>query len=114
MEAKAEIIGTIVMIGETVAVGAKGFKKRPFVVDTGGDWNQELEIEMINKGCEELNNFNEGQQVKVLVNIKGRRWEKDGNTKFFLSLQGWKIEAYNEDQSDRATDTGIDNDELQF
>ena len=100
MEAKSEIIGTIVMIGETVAVGAKGFKKRPFVVDTGGDQNKELEIEMINKGCEELNNFVEGQQVKVLVNIKGRRWEKEGQpVKFFLSLQGWKIEAYNEQQS---------------
>lgn len=92
MEAKTIVTGTIVMIGETETVGSKGFKKRPFVVDTGGDWPQELEIEMINDGCEKLSRFSEGQGVSVHVNLKGRRWEKDGITKFFNSLQGWKIE----------------------
>ena len=99
MEAKTEVIGTIVMIGETQAVGVKGFKKRPFVINTGGDWPQELEIEMINDNVEKLNLFLPGQQVKVLANIRGRSWKNpEGVIKYFLSLQGWKIEAYNEDQ----------------
>ena len=100
MEAKAQIIGTIVMIGETQVIGVKGFKKRPFVIGTGGDWPQEIEIEMINDGCDKIGRFSEGQQVKVSVNIKGRRYEKNGNNRFFNSLQGWKIEAYNESQSE--------------
>ncbi len=100
MEAVGIVAGTIVMIGDTEAVGSKGFKKRPFVVDTGGDWPQEIEIDMINKGCDAIGRFQPGQQVKVHVNIKGRRWTKaDGVVKFFNSLQGYKIEAYNQKQS---------------
>ena len=31
------------------------------------------------------------------INIKGRKWEdKEGNIKYFNSIQGWKIETENE------------------
>ena len=33
----------------------------------------------------------------MLINIKGRKWEdKEGNIRYFNSIQGWKIESENQ------------------
>jgi translation initiation factor IF-3 len=40
-----------------------------------------------------LNNYNVGEQVKVSINLRGREWvNPQGETKYFNSIQGWRIE----------------------
>ena len=40
-----------------------------------------------------MNNYNVGENVKVAINLRGREWvNPQGETKFFNSLQGWRIE----------------------
>ena len=40
-----------------------------------------------------LNQYNVGEQVKVSINIRGREWvSPQGETKYFNSIQGWRIE----------------------
>ena len=40
-----------------------------------------------------LDNFNVGQNVKVGINLRGREWvSPQGETKYFNSLNGWRIE----------------------
>jgi hypothetical protein len=42
----------------------------------------------------------------VHFNLKGRKWEKDGNTMYFNMLDAWRIEN-DTDQEARPFDDGI-------
>jgi hypothetical protein len=40
-----------------------------------------------------LNNYAIGDAVKVSINLRGREWvSPQGETKYFNSVQGWRIE----------------------
>jgi len=44
-----------------------------------------------------IDKINIGEQIKVYLNIKGRKWtNKEGKINYFNSLQAWKIEFENE------------------
>ncbi|HAB28632.1 MAG TPA: hypothetical protein DCE27_13740, partial [Xanthomarina gelatinilytica] len=41
-----------------------------------------------------------GQQVKISINLRGREWTNpQGEVKYFNSIQGWRIEALQQDAS---------------
>jgi hypothetical protein len=42
-----------------------------------------------------LDKFAEGETVTASINIRGRAWEspKDGTTKYFNTIQAWRIEG---------------------
>jgi hypothetical protein len=42
--------------------------------------------------CDLLNNYNVGEDVKVSINLRGREWVSPEETKYFNSIQGWRIE----------------------
>ena len=110
-----ELTGTIKVINETQTFGEKGFRKREIVLTTKEEYPQDILIEFVQDKCDLLDNYGIGQEATISINIRGREWiNPEGVDKYFVSLQGWKIEAYNVDQSNRATDTGVDNEELQF
>ena len=88
-----EVIGIIKLVGATQEIGAKGFRKRELVVTTAEDYPQMLMIEFTQDKVDLLNNFSEGQSVKVAINLRGREWiNPQGEAKYFNSLQGWKID----------------------
>ena len=40
-----------------------------------------------------MDSFNVGEFVKIDINLRGREWvNKEGETKYFNSIQGWRIE----------------------
>ena len=89
-----EVQGRIKMIGDTQTFGSNGFRKREVVVTTEEQYPQHIMIEFIQDKTDLLNNFQEGQQVKVNINLRGREWvNPQGETKYFNSIQGWRIEA---------------------
>ena len=88
-----EVVGIIKLVGATQEIGAKGFRKRELVVTTAEDYPQMLMIEFTQDKVDLLNNFSQGQSVKVAINLRGREWiNLAGKAKYFNSLQGWKIE----------------------
>ncbi|MFP2995681.1 DUF3127 domain-containing protein [Spongiivirga sp. MCCC 1A20706] len=88
-----EITGSIKMIDETKTYGSNGFRKRELVVTTDEQYPQHILIEFIQDKCDLLNSYQVGQQVKVSINIRGREWvNPQGETKYFNSIQGWRIE----------------------
>ncbi|WP_224483992.1 DUF3127 domain-containing protein [Robertkochia aurantiaca] len=88
-----EVQGRIKMIDDTKTYGNNGFRKREMVVTTEEQYPQHLMIEFVQDKCELLNNFQVGQQVKVSINLRGREWTNpQGETKYFNSIQGWRIE----------------------
>jgi hypothetical protein len=89
-----EVQGRIKVIGETQTFGNNGFRKREVVVTTEEQYPQHIMIEFVQDKSELLNNFQVGQQVKVSINLRGREWvNPQGETKYFNSIQGWRIEA---------------------
>lgn len=89
-----EVQGRIKVIGETQTFGNNGFRKREVVVTTEEQYPQHISIEFVQDKTDLLNNYQEGQQVKVNINLRGREWvNPQGETKYFNSIQGWRIEA---------------------
>lgn len=88
-----EVQGKIKMIGETQTVGSGGFRKRELVVTTEEQYPQHVLVEFVQDKTDLLNNYQVGQSVKVSINLRGREWvNPQGKTKYFNSIQGWRIE----------------------
>jgi len=50
-------------------------------------------MEFVQDKCDLLNSYQVGQMVKVSINLRGREWvNPQGETKYFNSIQGWRIE----------------------
>lgn len=81
------------MIDETKSFGANGFRKREMVVTTDEQYPQHIMIEFTQDKCDLLNSYQVGEPVKVSINLRGREWvNPQGETKYFNSIQGWRIE----------------------
>ncbi|AMC11715.1 hypothetical protein Lupro_10740 [Lutibacter profundi] len=92
-----EVTGKIKKIEETKTFGANGFRKREMVLTTNDQYPQMLKIEFIQDKCDLLNNYQEGQDVKISINLTGREWiNPQGEAVYFNSIQGWRIEAVQE------------------
>ncbi|MDT0294154.1 DUF3127 domain-containing protein [Mesonia ostreae] len=88
-----EIEGKIKKIDETKTYGSNGFRKREVVITTEEQYPQHILVEFIQDKCDLLNTYQEGQAVKIGINIRGREWvSPQGETKYFNSLNGWRIE----------------------
>lgn len=86
-----EVIGRIKNIGQVQEFGENGFRKREVVVVTQEQYPQPIMIEFTQMNCELLDNFFVGDEVIVGINIRGREYMKDGVTKYFNVIQGWRI-----------------------
>lgn len=92
-----ELQGRIKLINDTEAFGANGFRKREVLITTDEQYPQHILIEFTQDKCDILNNYSIGQVVKVGINLRGREWvNQQGETKYFNSIQGWRIEANDE------------------
>ena len=89
-----EVLGRIKHIYETKEYGSNGFRKRELVLTTEEQYPQHLLLEFVQDKCDLLNSFSENDRVKVGINLRGREWQSpQGETKFFNSVQGWRIES---------------------
>lgn len=87
------VTGKIKVINPTQEVSAS-FKKRELVVTTNEQCPQHILIEFGQDKCNILDNYKAGQDVEVSINLRGREWiNPHGETKYFNSVQGWKINA---------------------
>ena len=83
-----EVIGKVIVIGDTETVGAAGtFKKRLIVVETAEQYPQKIPVDFVQDKCSILDKYNVGDEVTIGVNIRGNEY----NGKYYVSLNGWKI-----------------------
>lgn len=93
-----EISGNIKWIDLVKTYGNNGFRKREFVVTTDEQYPQNIIIEFVNDKCELLDSFEVNDSVKVSINLRGREWvNPEGETKYFNSIQAWRIEKLRDD-----------------
>lgn len=87
-----EVVGKIKHIGEIQQVSAS-FRKRELVVTTEEQYPQHILIEFNQDKCDILNSYKFQEDVRVGVNLRGREWvNPQGETRYFNSIQGWRIE----------------------
>lgn len=101
-----EITGRLVQKSPEQVVNDK-FKKREFVIEIseeigGNTYTNFAKLQLVQNKCDLINNFNEGDMVRVNFNIKGNRWEKDGRVNYITNLDAWRIEAAGATQSTNA------------
>lgn len=97
-EINMEVTGKIKKIYDTQTFGANGFKKRELIVETTEQYPQFLKIEFTQDKCDLLNSFQDGQDVKIAINLRGREWiNPEGQAVYFNSIQGWRIETAQQD-----------------
>jgi hypothetical protein len=91
-----EITGKLIEKFETQNVSEK-FKKREFVIEYQDNPNlsfsEMLKFQLTQDRCGLIDTYEIGQEIKVGFNLKGRRWEKEGNVNYFTNLEAWKIEV---------------------
>jgi hypothetical protein len=104
-ETKEYIVsGTVHHKGEKESFPTKKgdeFTKQLLVIDTNEKFNQYLPVEFTQDRCDLLDGVRKGDEVKVYLNLGGREWTKDGKTRYFPSIDGWKLERL-VDSSDSA------------
>jgi hypothetical protein len=89
-----EITGILELKKDTVEVGAKGFKKREFVLldNSNDNYPQYIAMEFIQDKVDLLDNVNIGDEIEISFNLNGRKWESpEKGTMYFNTLQAWKL-----------------------
>src|SRR5688572_11459060 len=91
-----ELTVTLVVKYDTVQKSAT-FKTREFVVekteDIGGRLSTSyVKFQTVQDRTSIIDKINIGDEIKVLFNIRGSKWEKEGRTNYFTNLDAWRIE----------------------
>ena len=84
------IKGKLVEKFETVQI-TETFKKREFIIqeNKNPEYPEYIKVELIQDKVSLLDSLNIGDEINVLINIKGRKWEdKDGNTRYSTEILG--------------------------
>lgn len=65
------------------------FRKREFVVEkSDGQYPNFIKFELIQDRCSLLDSYNEGDEVTVSFDLRGREWQD----KYFTNLHAWRIQ----------------------
>lgn len=64
------------------------FQAREFVIEIGGNYPQFVKFQLVQDRCSLVDPFEEGQQIKVHFDLRGREW----NDKYFTNLNAWRVE----------------------
>jgi len=100
-----ELIGTIKKISD-LQTFASGFQKKEMVLLTEEQYPQPINIEYLAEKADLLNNYKEGDKVKVHINIRGREWTNpQGEVKYFNSITAWRMEKEGTSEFNEPTQT---------
>ena len=88
----AVIVGKLYHDFGTIQVSDK-FTKREFVIETGGQYPQYIQLQLAQDKCSLLDGVNLGSDITAHCNIRGRVWDSPNGAKYFNTLDVWKIEA---------------------
>ena len=105
-----EINGRLAEKYETQKISDR-FQKRVFILEikstgtTGYEFVDFIKFQSTQDKCSLLDQFNIDDTVKVSFNLRGRKWEKDGQVSYFTNLEAWRIEKMQNETVEPNTDT---------
>ena len=73
------------------------FRKREFVIEKtdnqgGMEFTDHIKFQLTQDRCNLLDNLNLQDEIRVSLNIRGRKWVKDSSVSYFTNLEAWRIE----------------------
>ncbi|WP_235297870.1 DUF3127 domain-containing protein [Portibacter marinus] len=72
------------------------FQAREFVLESiDSNYTQYIKFQLTQDRCGIIDGYNEGDQLKVYFDLRGREW----NEKYFTNLNAWKVEAMQADSA---------------
>lgn len=83
---KVKVVGQLEKISDS-------FHKRKLVLEIDGKFPQFVEFEFTQDRVAKLDGLKVGQDVSVDFYLRGREWSKDGQTKYFTSLDGFNVSS---------------------
>lgn len=92
-----EISGRLAEKFETQKVSDR-FQKREFVLEikssgtSGFEFVDLIKFQSTQDRCSMLDQFELDDLIKVSFNLRGRKWERDGQVSYFTNLEAWRIE----------------------
>ena len=94
-----DVTGKLIAKYETVQRSEK-FRTREFVIETTEDIggriiNNYIKFQSVQDRTTLVDRFNIGDTVKVHFNIKGSKWEKNGQINYITNLDAWRLENVN-------------------
>lgn len=91
-----EVTGTLKVKFDTQKVSDR-FSKREFVLTTEANtpYPQHVSFQVTQDKCNLLDQYNEGDELKVQFNLRGREWNGPQGVKYFNTLEAWRIERFN-------------------
>jgi hypothetical protein len=89
-----EVTGKFHMKQETQKVSDR-FSKREFVLKTEANtpYPQFVSFQVTQEKCGLLDSYNEGDEIKVQFNLRGREWNGPQGVMYFNTLEAWRIEG---------------------
>lgn len=100
-----EIIGNVYKVGTPETIMTKSgntIKRRSLTLEqkrydpnTGEEFNPNYPtLEFSGNACDSLNNFHQGDRVRVRFDITGVKYDKDGEERYLTILRGFRVESY--------------------
>jgi len=90
-----EVTGKLIVKDDIQAISDR-FRKRDFVLEVENernpDWNDFIKVQLTQDRCDLVENMDINDMVKVSFNLRGRKWENNGQTSYFTNLEGWRVE----------------------
>ena len=97
-----EIEGKLVTAYDMEVKGTGSFRTREFVIETMETYPQFVKFQSVQDKCDLLNQFQEGEIIKVSFDLRGRQWQD----KYFTNLNAWRIEKSSNSSSPSAAPSG--------
>jgi len=67
----------------------ESFQAREFVIEvSSGNYPQMVKFQLVQDRCSIVDEYNEGEVMKVYFDLRGREWQG----KYFTNLNAWRIE----------------------
>ena len=107
-----EINGRLAEKYETQQVSDR-FQKREFVLEikstgtSGYEFVDFIKLQSTQDKCTLLDQFDVDDMVKVSFNLRGRKWEKEGQVSYFTNLEAWRIEKIQNETNEPGIDIPV-------
>lgn len=100
-----EVEGKLIKKFDTESKTAS-FQAREFVIEVpDGNYPQMVKFQLVQDRCNMLDTYEEGEQIKVHFDLRGREWQG----KYFTNLNAWRIDKASDSQS--ASDAPVPSDD---
>ena len=91
--ANIELTGVLIEKNETVQK-TETFKIREFAIEVAGEkFSDYYKIQLLNDNCAKVDSAKVGDTIELKLNVRGRKWGKDGKTSYFTTLEAWFIKV---------------------